>query len=113
MLATKTLKGYPRSVQKIGFLGDGSLYIDAHIFDDAHGDFATTDYLTPAAVLLLKALLFDTKVPTDAEFLDALAAMADTADELTEKLKAQGFRTVHRYDPDAHYDVGAVMPTEK
>jgi hypothetical protein len=38
--------------------------------------------------------------------------MADTADELTEKLKAQGFRTVYRYDPDAHYDVGAVMPAE-
>lgn len=37
MLATKTLKGYPRSVQKIGFLRDGSLYIDAHIFDDAKG----------------------------------------------------------------------------
>ena len=36
MLATKTLKGYPRSVQKIGFLRDGSLYIDAHI-DDAKG----------------------------------------------------------------------------
>ena len=58
-------------------------------------------------------MLFDTKVPTDAEFLDALAAMADTAYELAEKLKAQGFRTVHRYDPDAHDDVGAVMPTEK
>ena len=45
MLATKTLKGYPRSVQKIGFLGDGRLFIDSHTFDDDHGDSASTDYL--------------------------------------------------------------------
>src|SRR5271167_885490 len=106
-MVTKALKGSHRSVQQIGILRDGSLFLDAHVFDDDYGDYADTDYVAPADVTRLKQLLtgLGVKTRTDAELLDVLAALFDTAHEAGAALKGLGFNPVHRVDLGARYDV--------
>jgi hypothetical protein len=104
---TKALKGFPRSVQKVGILGDGSLYIDAHVFDDDYDDYADTDYLAAADVVRLREALgaLGFKAGNDEELLEVLAERYSTAYDARTALKALGFQLVHRTDLGARCDV--------
>jgi len=99
-------------MQKVGIMGDGSLYIDAHVFDDDYGDYADTDYLVAANVARLKDLLgaFGFKVGNDEELLEVLAKRFATAHDARTALTELGFHLVHRTDLGARCDVADVMP---
>jgi hypothetical protein len=53
-LIVKALKAFRRSVQEVGFLRKGTLFLDVHVFDDDYGDYADTDYLSTSDVARLK-----------------------------------------------------------
>jgi hypothetical protein len=112
-LNKKALKGFSRSVQAVGLLRDGTLYIDAHVFDDDYGDYADTDYVAAGDVKRLKGLLgsLGLKVQADAELLEALAELFETAREAAAAINALGIKTVHRVDLGARNDLLEVMPT--
>jgi hypothetical protein len=109
----KVLKGFPHSYQTIGFLRDGTLYADRHLFDEIRGDSASTDYFCARDVGRLKAFLcrLGLKAEGDAELLDALAERFDTALEVGMALHALGFHPVNILDIDAQYSRADVMPT--
>jgi hypothetical protein len=111
-MITKALKGFDRSVQQIGILPDGSLFLDAHVFDDDYGDYADTDYVAPADVTRLKGVLcgLGLNARTDADLLDVLAELFDTAHDAAAALKALGVNPVHRVDLGARCDVLGQMP---
>jgi hypothetical protein len=109
----KVLKGFPRSVQQIGFLRDGTLFMDSHIFDDDRGDSASTSYLAAGDVGHLRTFLCRSGLAaqTDAGLLEVLAERFDDALEVETALYALGFRPVNIVDIDAHGSMPDVMPT--
>jgi hypothetical protein len=111
-MLSKTLRGFPRSVQEVGFLRDGTLYLDSHVFSDKY-DYADTDYLAASDVTRLKAIFCRSglKAQSDAELLDIFAARYDTALDARTALHALGFRPVHITDIDARYSRRQEMPT--
>jgi hypothetical protein len=112
-MLTKTLKGFHRSVQQIGFLRDGTLFVDSHIFDNDRGDSAATSYLAAGDVGKLRTFLCRSGLAaqTDAGLLEVLAERFDDALEVETALHALGFRPVCIVDMDAHGSMPDVMPT--
>ena|ERR1700690_1645514 len=109
----KSLQGWLGGKQAIGILSDGTLFVDAHVFDnDDYGDYADTDFLPAADVVRLKEMLGarGLKAATNEQLLDVLAALYSTAYDTRMALKALGFQPMHRTDLGARYDVPNVMP---
>src|SRR5271165_3239636 len=92
----RRLNSGPDSIEHVGVLPTGELYIDREIASDDRPDCVLSDFVAPGDVARLKSLLAMGGAMTDEELLERLAGRFRRGADLVKWLRASGISTAPR-----------------